>query len=237
VFQGSLENVVQVYERGLFLEKLVPEAADYPDNLKGPYWVATDLIFIVAAWNTGKVEKGAEPKEFAPKWKNLIVAEPRDVELLIGLARHKYKNEEKAVSVLRKIAANGIEFHKGHSQLAELLVAGQAAVCLTCYSHHFPRRIRKGAPVNYMLTEGIATISATAIFKDAPHPNTALLFARWAISEEGQKAYAQGGRTPGHPKVQPVEKTKTAKIYPVSANDVKDFRKYEKVWKEIFKLR
>jgi iron(III) transport system substrate-binding protein len=241
VFQGSLENVVQVYEQGLFLEKLVPEAAGYPDNLKGSYWVATDLIFIVAAWNTSKVGKGEEPKEFddfaAPKWKNLLVAEPRDVELLIGLARHKYKNEEKAVSVLRKIAANGVEFHKGHSQLAELLVAGQAAVCLTCYSHHYPSRIRKGAPVNYMLTEGIATISATAIFKDAPHPNTALLFARWAISEEGQKAYAQGGRTPGHPKVQPVEKTKTVKIYPVSANDVKDFRKYEKVWKEIFKLR
>jgi iron(III) transport system substrate-binding protein len=241
VFQGSLENVVQVYEQGLFMDKLVPEASEYPDNLKGSYWVATDLIFIIAAWNTGKLEKGAEPKEFDdfanPKWKNLLVAEPRDVELLIGLARHKYKNEEKAVSVLRKIAANGVEFHKGHSQLAELLVAGQAAVCLTCYSHHFPPRIKKGAPVNYMLTEGIATISATAVFKDAPHPNTALLFARWAISEEGQKAYAQGGRTPGHPKVQPVEKTKTAQIYPISANDVKDFRKYEKVWKDIFKLR
>jgi iron(III) transport system substrate-binding protein len=241
IFQGSLENVIQVYEQGLFLEKLVPEAADYPDNLKGSYWVATDLIFIVGAWNTSKVKKGDEPKEFDdfadPKWKNMLMAEPRDAELLIGLARHKFKNEEKAVALLRKIAANQIEFHKGHSPLAELLVAGQSAACLTCYSHHFPPRIRKGAPVDYMLTEGIATISGTAIFKNAPHPNTAQLFARWAISEEGQKVYAQGGRTPGHPKVQPVEKTKTAKIYPISANDVKDFRKYEKVWKEIFKLR
>jgi iron(III) transport system substrate-binding protein len=241
IFQGSLENVIQVYEQGLFLEKLVPEAADYPDNLKGSYWVATDLIFIVGAWNTSKVKKGDEPKEFDdfadPKWKNMLMAEPRDAELLIGLARHKFKNEEKAVALLRKVAANQIEFHKGHSPLAELLVAGQSAACLTCYSHHFPPRIRKGAPVDYMLTEGIATISGTAIFKNAPHPNTAQLFARWAISEEGQKVYAQGGRTPGHPKVQPVEKTKTAKIYPISANDVKDFRKYEKVWKEIFKLR
>jgi ABC-type Fe3+ transport system substrate-binding protein len=91
--------------------------------------------------------------------------------------------------------------------------------------------------VNYMLTEGVASINATALFKDAPHPNTALLFARWISSQEGQKAMAAGGRTPGHPKVEPVEKTRTAKIYPISAGDLKEFPKYEKIWKEIFKLR
>ncbi|HBA38806.1 MAG TPA: hypothetical protein DCZ05_03425 [Deltaproteobacteria bacterium] len=89
-----------------------------------------------------------------------------------------------------------------------------------------------------MLTEGVGEVGGTvAIFKDAPHPNTALLWARWIISEEGQKVYAQAGETPAHPKVEPVEKTRPAKIYLLSVDDVKEFPRYEKLWKEIFQLR
>jgi hypothetical protein len=64
-----------------------------------------------------------------------------------------------------------------------------------------------------------------------------MLFARWVASQEGQKAMAQGGRTPAHPKVEPVDKTRTEKIYFISAGDLKEFPKYEKIWKEIFRLR
>ena len=241
VLQVPLENVVQAFDQRLLLEKNIPEAAEYPEGMKGPYWVSSDLQFFIVAWNTKLVKKEEEPKQFDdfadPKWKNRIIAEPRDLELLMALAKYKFKSDEKAIALLKKIAANNVEFHKGHSQLAELLVAGQAAVCITCYSHHYPRRIRKGAPVNYMLTEGIASINATAVFKSAPHPNTALLFARWIASQEGQKTMAAGGRTPAHPKVEPVDKTRTEKIYFVSADDLKEFPKYEKIWKEIFKLR
>lgn len=241
IIQGSLENVLQVIEQKLILDKVPPEVAAYPANLKGSSWVANNMVFIVAAWNTDLVKKADEPKAFEdfadPKWKGKLIAEPRDVELLIGLARHKYKNDEKAIELVKKIAANNIEFHKGHSDLAEFLVAGQGAACVTCYSHHYPPRIKKGAPVGYLLSEGIGTIDATAVLKDAPHPNTAWLFARWAASEEGQKVYAQGGRTPAHPKVAPVEKTRPEKIYPIGAEEIKEWRKYEKSWKEIFKLR
>ncbi|MBI2987700.1 MAG: extracellular solute-binding protein [Deltaproteobacteria bacterium] len=241
VLQIPLENVVQAHDQGLLLETTIPESAEYPVGMKGPFWVSSDLQFFIAAWNTKLVKKEEEPKEFDdfadPRWKDRLIAEPRDLEFLLALAKYKFKSDEKAVALLKKIAANNVEFHKGHSQLAELLVAGQAAACFTCYSHHYPRRIKKGAPVNYMLTEGIASINATALFKNAPHPNTGLLFARWMASLEGQKAMATGGRTPAHPKVEPVDKTRTQKIYAISANDIKEFPKYEKIWKEIFKLR
>jgi iron(III) transport system substrate-binding protein len=241
VFQGSLENVVQVYDQGLILDKTPPEAALYPANLKGSYWVTTNLIFFIGAWNTNLVRKEDEPKSFEdfadPKWKGKLIAEPRDIEVFIGLATQKYKNDERAVALLRKIAANDVEFHKGHSELAEFLVAGHGAACFTCYSHHFPSRVQKGAPVNYFLTEGAGAIGATAVFKNAPHPNTAWLFARWLASEEGQKAYAVGGRTPAHPKIEPVDKTRPAKIYPVGAAELKEWPRYEKIWKEIFRLR
>jgi iron(III) transport system substrate-binding protein len=241
VVQGSLENVIQIFEQKLLLEKLPPEAATYPAELKGSYWVSSNMVFIVAAWNNTLVQKSDEPKSFEdfadPKWKGKLIAEPRDLELLMGLARYKYKSDEKAIGLLKKIAANNVEFHKGHSELAQFLVAGQGAACLTCYSHHFPPQIRKGAPLAYLLAEGIGTINGTAVFKDAPHPNTAWLFARWAASEEGQTVYSKGGRTPAHPKVEPTEKIRPAKIYPISVAEIKDWKKYEKLWKEIFKLR
>lgn len=241
VFQTNLENVGQMHEQELLLDKIPPEAAAYPSNLKGSYWVSTDLQFIVAAWNTNLVKKDEEPKEFDdfanPKWKNRIIAEPRDLELLLGLAKYKFKSDEKAIALLKKIAANNVEFHKGHSDLAELLVAGQAAVCLTCYANHYPPRMKKGAPVNFMRTEGIANIQAVTVFKNAPHPNTAWLWTRWILSEEGQKAMAEGGREPAHPKVESVEKLRPERLYALNVADYKEFPKYGKIWKEIFQLR
>jgi len=241
VFQISLENILQLHEQKLLVDEAQPEASAYPANMKGAYWLANSITIMTAAWNTNNVKKIDEPTQFDdfadPKWKGKLIGEPRDVELLIGLARHKFKNDEKATGLIKKIAANNVEFHKGHSDLAELLVAGQAPACITCYSHHYPSRIKKGAPVGYMLTEGIATINATSLAKGAPHPNTALLFARWAASEEGQKVYSEGGRNPAHPNVEPRDKIRPAKIYPIGTEEIKDWKKYEKIWKDAFNLR
>ena len=240
VLEFGLENIAQVYDQKLLLEKLPPEAAEYPENLKGSYWIANNMIFFVGAWNTSRVKKEEEPNsldDFAdPRWKGKLIAEPRDAEMVIGFM-HKHNSLEKARAILTKIAANNVEFHKGHSQLAELLVAGQAAACFTCYSHHYPPRIKRGAPLGYMLSEGLGSIIAVAVLKDAPHPNTAWLFSRWAASQEGQKVYAMGGRTPAHPKVEPTAPIRPKTIYAIGVEDIRNFAKYEKVWKEVFKLR
>jgi ABC-type Fe3+ transport system substrate-binding protein len=74
-----------------------------------------------------------------------------------------------------------------------------------------------------MLTEGVAAIGTTAVLKNAPHPNTALLFARWITSRQGQKAMTAAGRTTAHPKVEPPEKIRPAKIYPISAADIQEY--------------
>jgi iron(III) transport system substrate-binding protein len=240
VFQLNLENLGQANDQGLLVAQVPPEAAAYPSNLKGSYYVATDLQFIIAAWNTNLVKKEEEPKQFEDftqaRWKGRLIAEPRDVELLVGL-KQKHGSEEKALAIVKQIAANNVEFHKGHSELAEFLVAGQGALCVTCYAHHFPTRMKRGAPVNFMLTEGMGNVIAVAMAKNAPHPSTALLWYRWVVTEEGQKAMALGGRIPAHPKVEPTDKVRPEKIYPLTVADYKEFPKYNKLWKEIFKLR
>ncbi len=150
---------------------------------------------------------------------------------------HKHKSMEKAPDVLARIAANNVEFHKGHSQLPNLLSPGQAAACFTCYSHHYPERKRKGAPVNYMLVEGAAGIIAVAVMKNAPSPKPHGYLTGGRHLKKDKKIYAQGGRTPAHPKVEPKEKIRPKAIYPVGVEDLKQFSKYEKIWKEISNLR
>lgn len=243
VMSGALTYLPRILELKLVEPAIdVPEAAGYPPQLRGDSWVATDMQFYIAGWNTNLVKKGEEPKSYeelaSVKWKNNIMGEPRDFQVLIGFAKRKFNSDEKAIDLFKKIAANQVEFHRGHSQLAEFLVAGQRAVCFTCYSHHFPQRIKKGAPIQPLMNEGVGEIGGSVtVLKGAPHPNAALLWVRWAVSEEGQKVYAQAGETPAHPKVEPLEKTRPATPHMLTLDDVKEFARYEKTWKEIFQIR
>jgi len=242
VFGGSLPYMAQIVDQKLLAPLALPEAAAYPGTLKSDLWVATDMQFYIVGWNTNLVKKGDEPNSFEDlanaKWKDTMMAEARDFQMLIGLAKRKYNNDEKAIDLFKRIAANQVEFHKGHSQLVEFLVAGQRPVRLTCYSHHFPPRMKKGAPIQAMLTEGIGEIGgAVSLLKNAPHPSAGLLWARWAISEEGQRVWAQVGETPAHPHVEPLEKVRPVAAYMLGIDDIREFPKYDKLWKEIFQMR
>ena len=99
-------------------------------------------------------------------------------------------------------------------------------------------RVKKGAPIQSLLSEGVGEIGgAVSILKDAPHPIAALLWTRWALSEEGQRVWAQAGETPAHPQVEPLEKVRPKTTYMLNIDDLKEFPKYEKIWKEIFQIR
>jgi iron(III) transport system substrate-binding protein len=242
VFGGSLPYIAQASEQKILVPLTVPEAAVYPQQMKSDVWVATDTQYYIIGWNTTLVKKGEEPKSFEdlinPKWKSNLMAESRDHQLLIAFAKRKYNNDEKAIDLFKKIAANQVEFHRGHSDLIEFLVAGQQAVCFTCYAHHFPPRVKKGAPIQALYTEGVGEIGgAVSILKDAPHPAAALLWTRWALSEEGQRTWAQAGETPANPHVEPLEKVRPTTTYMLTIDDLKEFPKYEKIWKEIFQIR
>jgi hypothetical protein len=45
VFQTQLENIVQLHEQGLLLEKLPPEAAAYPEAFKESSWLANEFVY------------------------------------------------------------------------------------------------------------------------------------------------------------------------------------------------
>ncbi len=47
IFQAPLETAIQTYNQKLLLEVTLPEYSAYPANMKGSYWVASNLQFIV----------------------------------------------------------------------------------------------------------------------------------------------------------------------------------------------
>lgn len=249
VLAVPIENILQAEDAKLLQAWLPPEAEAYDAGLKGTDWLGIEEQYWVGAWNTNLVKKADEPDSFEDfadaKYKNLggLIAEPRDWEMILAMKEKYGGDEQKAIDLFKQIATNNEPtFHKGHSDLAELLVSGQAAACFTCYSHHYPPRIKDGAPVGYFLTEGVGKPVGNAIFEGAPHPLTAQLWSRWVASEEGQKVYAEGGRTPTHPNVEPVDQVRPEKIWHITVDSYRgaqtaDGTSYQDVWNEIFNLR
>jgi ABC-type glycerol-3-phosphate transport system substrate-binding protein len=62
VISGALTYIPQMLDQKFLAPLTIPEAAVYPDQMKGEYWVATDTQYYIAGWNTGLVKKrrGAE---------------------------------------------------------------------------------------------------------------------------------------------------------------------------------
>ena len=118
VISGALTYLPQILDLKIVEHVAIPEAAAYPAQLKGDLWVATDMQFYIAGWNTTLVKKGEEPKNYEelanPKWKDNIMGEPRDYQMLVGFAKRKYNSDDKAIDLFKKIAANQPEFHRGH---------------------------------------------------------------------------------------------------------------------------
>src|SRR5688572_20486643 len=150
-FSGTLNFVQPLNQQGFFAQVLPDEALELPEDLRGPYWFTTNQQFVVAAYNTERVRPDEIPRQYEDfgdaRWKDRLMLDPSDVELLMGLAR-KYGSDDQAADVLRRIAANNPAVHRGHSELAELLAAGQGDVCLTCFADHILARVRRGAPVD-----------------------------------------------------------------------------------------
>jgi iron(III) transport system substrate-binding protein len=242
VWQSPLDSLVEMNNARLLLPLNVPEGKDYPDDLKGDFWLASDQQYLTIAWNNSLIPAGAQPprtfEELAdPKWKGLLVAEPRDFQILQALATHKYKSDEKAADLMRRIAENAVKFHKGHNELDQLLAGGQSAICWTCYSNHIPPLEQKGAPLGFSLEEGVGQPNGSAVFSGARHPAAAILLVRWIASQEGQQAYAESGRIPALSSVQPTDPTRVKTSYTLTPEDIANSKKYSDQWNEIFDLQ
>ena len=234
---GGLD-IAKPIKEGLIQEFRPPAADKFPDNLKDPkgLWTAARLGIESIAWNTTLVKAEDAPKSFEdladPKWKGKILIESTDVEVLLALAKLKFKDDAKTTDYLKKLAANDLQPSAGHTETLDLLIAGQRAVFWGAHGHTTARKAKDGAPVDYMRTEGVLTVDGAVLPKGAPNVNAAKVFINWYLGEDGQKAVAARKRVPARPGIaDPALMPKTT--YVSGPEGIDDFAKYDKMWKDI----
>jgi iron(III) transport system substrate-binding protein len=175
-------------------EKLLQEVASpYLADLIPPAilphggWVGTRLNIFAMGYNTNLVKKADLPKTYYdllhPKWKGKLGIEAEDLDWFAGAVTEL--GEEKGLKLFRDIVAtNGLSVRKGHTLLTNLVVSGEVPLALTVYNYKAEQLKNKGAPIDWItIAPAIARPNGVAVLRRAPHPNAAVLFLDFMISE------------------------------------------------------
>jgi len=181
------------------LAHMIPVLRDLAD--KENYWITSGVSPLVIAYNTNLVTAEEAPKNWTdltdPKWKNQVAIGHPGFSGSVGLwtvAMDKLygwdfftKLEENKPQIGRSVA-------DGHN----LVVSGERKVALAPLSLIESDSRNKNAPIAAVFPEDGALLppSATAVMKDAPHPNAARLFENFILGEEIAKYFSDDARYP-----------------------------------------
>ena len=150
-------------------------------------WASTRLNLFTQAYNTKLIRKEDLPKTFEelaqPHWKGKLGIEADDPQWLAAIATEN--GEAKTLQTFRDIARHsGLSVRKGHTLLTNLVVSGEVPLALTVYNYRVEQLKNKGAPIDWFtIGPAIALPSGVAVARAAPHPNAALLFYDFMLSE------------------------------------------------------
>jgi iron(III) transport system substrate-binding protein len=182
------EQLLQIIESPVFDELM--EGSVSADRA----WVNSRLIVFVGAYNTLRVRPADAPQTFEdlldPKWSGRLTVEANDFGWIMGMAYAL--GEEEATGLLRSIVdANGIGVRDGHGLITNMLASGEVEFTFTQYYEQAAHARDQGAPIEIaFLDPVIAVPTGIAMFRNAPHPNAAMLFVEFFL-REGQEILAQ----------------------------------------------
>lgn len=189
----------------------VPSAAANPQAYKDPngYWVATNIYVNTLGYNTRLVPAKDAPKTYedllAPKWKGKMAWKPNDPSGAVGFIGNILTSwgEEKGMAYLRALARQDVATVEASARAVfDRVIAGDYPIALQMFNHHAVISANRGAPSAWIALEPVTvTLQLAGITKGARHPNAALLFIDFMLSEEGQKIFQAAEYLPAHPNV------------------------------------
>ena len=186
-----LQEVRSPYQRELIPEAVAPHRE----------WAGPRVYVFVQAYNTAKVKREELPKTFAdlldPRWKGKIAIEAKEQEWFYTLVHEM--GEEAGIAFFRELVAkNGLTVRNGNALLNNLVVAGDIPLALTLYSYLPEQSRRAGAPIDWIaLKPTIAYTDGIGVIRRAPHPNAAVLFYDFVLSD-GQQLLAELNHVVSH---------------------------------------
>src|SRR5437588_2037429 len=150
-------------------------------------WIGDRVQIFTAAYNTRLVKTADLPKRYEdlldPKWKGKLGIEANDHDWLSAVVTEM--GEAKGLKLFRDLVArNGLSVRKGHTLLANLVVAGEVPLALTVYGFTAEQTKLKGAPIDWFaIPPMVARPTAAGMARNAPHPNAAVLFYDFLIGD------------------------------------------------------
>jgi iron(III) transport system substrate-binding protein len=241
VFETDGVAMEAIYREKLLQEVRSPLLADLMPQALRPHkeWIGDRVQIFTAAYNTRAVKKDDLPKTYDdltnPKWKGKLGIEAADHDWFSAVVGSM--GEEKGVKLFREIVTkNGISARKGHTLLANLVVTGEVPLALTTYLYKVLQLKHDGAPIDYIvLPPEVARPQGTGMARKAPHPNAAVLFMDFLLSD-GQEILAKRDFIPTNVKVKPLpENMPLIFVDPAVLLDQND--KWEKLYKEVITAR
>jgi len=191
-----LQEVRSPYQRELIPEAVAPHRK----------WAGPRVYIFVQAYNTNRVTPEELPKTFAdlldPRWKGRIAIEAKEQEWFFTLVQEM--GGEPGLKFFRDLVArNGLTVRNGNALLNNLVVAGEVPLALTLYSYLPEQSRRSGAPINWIaLAPTVAYTDGIGVMKRAPHPNAAVLFYDFVLSD-GQTLLAELNHVISHRRNEP----------------------------------
>jgi iron(III) transport system substrate-binding protein len=199
-------------------------------------WLSDRADLWVTGYNTAKVKRGDLPptlEGFAdPAWRGRLSLEATDADWMYGVV--DYMGEDRGREFFRRLAMLKPEMRKGHILVAQLVAAGELAVCLTVYSGNAQSLKSKGGPIDWLPIEPlVGRPQAVAVAKNAPHPHAALLFVDFLLSPDGMQLLNDLGRVPSSRRQKTLlDRHPFVMVDPARWLDTSP--RWEKIWNELF---
>lgn len=192
IFETNGPELESMHREHLLQKVASPYLADLISAAILPHgeWVGTRLNIFTAAYNTKLVKKEELPKTYQdlldPKWKGKLGVEAEDLDWFAGVVTEM--GEAKGLKLFRDIVAtNGLSVRKGHTLLTNLVVSGEVPLALTVYNYKAEQLKNKGAPIDWFaIPPTIARPNGVAMAARSPHPNAAVLFVDFMLSDAQQ---------------------------------------------------
>jgi len=243
VFQTSIVQIYQLKNLKLLARHASEEAAAYPEGFKDPqgFWTAFYQIPYVIGYNTRLVAAKDAPASYEdllqPRWKGWIALETAEYQWFYHWMQ--ILGRDKGIEFMRKFAGQNLQMRAGHTLLAQLVAAGEAALATVVYSNRVERMKASGAPIDWVRFKGptITAINAVSIPAHAPHPNAARLFVDFVLSREGQSLLRGLRRIPARPDVlpDPPALTRGLNLYPARPEGmIENYNETVPLFDEIF---
>ena len=234
-----------VLQKGVFESYNSPERSAFPPEYRDPkgYWTTSSATLNVVGYNTRLVHAGEVPKSFwdltDPKWKGKIIMDENESKWMAGMIN--YYGEAKTMELMRRLAAQDMQFRTGHSLIQTLVAAGERPIAGVAFANGVERLKSEGAPIEWVGAEPIIGLTfGFALVKGGPHPNAGKLFVDFMLSHEGQQVMAEAGYYSPRTDVQsPIMKKvpPQVKVLPLPFEMAKRYNEYFQMYRQVMGLR